>query len=62
MKTLKQYKDEQMKNNEFAKEYEVMNPNTETTRAILETETLIAQKDHQHTYTNIEDMLKDILK
>lgn len=62
MKTLKQYKDEQMKNNEFAKEYEAINPNTETMRAILETEALMAQKEHRHTYSNMEDMLKDILK
>lgn len=36
MKKLKQYKDEQMKNPEFAKEYELIQPEMDVIRAIVD--------------------------
>lgn len=36
MKTLKQYKDEQMKDSAFAKEYEAIQPEMDVIRAIVE--------------------------
>lgn len=39
MKTLKQYKDEQMQNPEFANEYEAIQPELDVIRAIVEART-----------------------
>lgn len=39
MKTLKQYKDEQMKNEKFANEYEAIQPELDVIRAIVDART-----------------------
>lgn len=39
MKTLKQFKNEQMKNEEFAKEYEAIQPELDVIRAIVDART-----------------------
>ncbi len=61
MKTLKQYKDEQMKDTAFAKEYEVVQPEMDVIRAIVEARTSqnITQKElAERTGINQADISK----
>ena len=61
MKTLKQYKDEHMKDITFAKEYEAMQPEMDVIRAIVEARTSqnITQKElAERTGINQADISK----
>lgn len=61
MKTLKQYKDEHMKDITFAKEYEAMQPEMDVIRAIVEARTSqnITQKElAERTGINQDDISK----
>ena len=61
MKTLKQYKDEQMKDAAFAKEYEAIQPEMDVIRAIVEARTSqnITQKElAERTGINQADISK----
>ena len=61
MKTLKQYKDEQMKDGTFAKEYEAIQPEMDVIRAIVEARTSqnITQKElAERTGINQADISK----
>ena len=61
MKTLKQYKDEHMKDITFAKEYEAMQPEMDVIRAIVEARTSqnITQKElAERTCINQADISK----
>lgn len=50
MKTLKQYKDEQMKNPEFAREYEAIQPEMDVIRAIVKARTSQKFKNEPRGY------------
>lgn len=61
MKTLKQYKDEQMKDAEFVKEYEAIQPELDVIRAIVDARTSqnITQKElAERTGINQADISK----